>query len=127
MHRWLQRIADDVAQGWDEKRVAALRTTFRAELGARGVSERELEVATGRVATALAHAVTDERGRWLLGRQQDARNELRLTAIVNCERVNLVIDRTFRGADNTRWIVDYKTSSHEGADVEAFLDRERER
>ena len=127
VHRWLQRIADDAAKGWDEKRVAALRTTFSAGLAARGVSERELDAATGRVATALAHAVTDERGRWLLGAQQDARNELRLTAIVNGERVNLVIDRTFRGADNTRWIVDYKTSSHEGADVEAFLDRERER
>ena len=127
VHRWLQRIADDAAKGWDEKRVAALRTTFSAELAARGVSERDLEVATGRVATALAHAVTDARGRWLLGPQQDARNELHLTAIVNGERVNLVIDRTFLGADNQRWIVDYKTSSHEGADIEAFLDRERAR
>jgi hypothetical protein len=26
-----------------------------------------------------------------------------------------------------RWIVDYKTSPHEGADREAFLDSERER
>ena len=26
-----------------------------------------------------------------------------------------------------RWIVDYKTSSHEGAGLEEFLDRERER
>ena len=26
-----------------------------------------------------------------------------------------------------RWIVDYKASTHEGADLEAFLDREQER
>jgi ATP-dependent helicase/nuclease subunit A len=26
-----------------------------------------------------------------------------------------------------RWIVDYKTSRHEGADREAFLDREQDR
>jgi hypothetical protein len=26
-----------------------------------------------------------------------------------------------------RWIVDYKTSSHEGAGLDAFLDNERER
>jgi ATP-dependent exoDNAse (exonuclease V) beta subunit len=38
-----------------------------------------------------------------------------------------VMDRVFRDADGTLWIVDYKTSRHEGADVEAFLDRERER
>jgi ATP-dependent helicase/nuclease subunit A len=41
--------------------------------------------------------------------------------------VNLVIDRLFRDADGRQWIVDYKTSSHEGADIEIFLDRERER
>jgi hypothetical protein len=32
-----------------------------------------------------------------------------------------------RDANGERWIVDYKTSSHEGADPEGFLDRERER
>ena len=39
---------------------------------------------------------------------------------------HVVLDRTFV-ADGTRWIVDFKTGSHEGADVEAFLDREVER
>ncbi len=127
VHRWLQRIAEDGLQGWDAQRVAILRKIFGAELAARGVAEHELDAAAGRVAAALTHAVTDERGRWLLGPQQDSHNEFRLTAIINGERVNLVIDRTFRGADGKRWIVDYKTSSHEGADIEAFLDRERER
>ena len=39
----------------------------------------------------------------------------------------MVIDRLFRDESGTRWVVDYKTSSHEGADAEAFLDRERVR
>jgi ATP-dependent exoDNAse (exonuclease V) beta subunit len=38
-----------------------------------------------------------------------------------------IVDRVFRTADGVRWIVDYKTSRHEGADREAFLDSERER
>jgi ATP-dependent helicase/nuclease subunit A len=38
-----------------------------------------------------------------------------------------VMDRVFREDEGERWIVDYKTSRHEGADVEAFLDRERDR
>ena len=38
-----------------------------------------------------------------------------------------IIDRLFRDQDNVKWIVDFKTSHHEGADIEAFLDRERER
>lgn len=41
--------------------------------------------------------------------------------------MSLVIDRTFHSMDGQRWIVDYKISSHEGADVEFFLDREQER
>jgi hypothetical protein len=40
--------------------------------------------------------------------------------------VHRVIDRTFV-AGGVRWIVDFKTGRHEGGDVEAFLDRERER
>ncbi len=43
------------------------------------------------------------------------------------EHRNLVIDRTFTDSDGKRWIVDYKTSSHEGTGLDAFLDRERAR
>ena len=39
----------------------------------------------------------------------------------------MVIDRLFRDAGGTLWVVDYKTGEHEGGDLEAFLDSERER
>ena len=67
------------------------------------------------------------RGRWLLGPQREARNEYAITAVIDGERRNLVIDRTFVDAEGRRWIADYKTSAHEGADLEAFLDSERVR
>jgi len=38
-----------------------------------------------------------------------------------------IIDRLFRAHDKVEWVVDYKTSRHEGSDLEAFLDRERDR
>ena len=38
--------------------------------------------------------------------------------------VNVVIDRTFVDATGTRWVVDFKTSPHEGGDRETFLDEE---
>ena len=47
--------------------------------------------------------------------------------MIDGERRNLVIDRSFEDVDGKRWIVDYKTSSHEGADLERFLDGEQER
>ena len=127
VHRWLQRMAEDESRGWDARRIAALRATFGRELAARGVTDTDLEAATARTLAALTHAVTDERGRWLLGPQQDAGNERRVTAIIGGERINLVIDRMFHDAGGGLWIVDYKTSSHEGADTVAFLDRERVR
>jgi ATP-dependent exoDNAse (exonuclease V) beta subunit len=126
-HLWLQKIAEDARQGWDATRIDSLRPVFRAELAARGVGETDLPAATERVATALANALTDERGRWLLGPQLDARNEYRLTAMLGGERRNLVIDRSFTDTDGRRWIVDYKTGGHEGANREAFLDSEQAR
>ena len=40
---------------------------------------------------------------------------------------NYVIDRLFRDAAGERWIVDFKTSRHEGAGLHAFLDEQRTR
>ena len=127
VHRWLQRIADDEMRGWDQSRLDALRQVFLEELGMRGIPDAELAEAAARVAGALANALADERGRWLLGPQREAKNEYRITAIIDGERRNLVIDRTFIDDAGRRRIVDYKTSSHEGADAEGFLDQERER
>ena len=75
----------------------------------------------------LINALTDERGLRLLGPQADARNEHRLTSILNGEGRSLIIDRGFTDADGKRWIVDYKASSHEGTNMEGVLDREQAR
>ena len=110
-------------------RVEGLRNTFKQNLIACGMSgsDSDMESAVACITTALIHTVSDTRGQWLLGQQQDAQNELRMTTIIDGELMNLVIDRTFHSMDGHRWIVDYKTSSHEGADLEFFLDREQER
>jgi len=76
---------------------------------------------------ALGASVEDKRGKWLLGPQRNARNEYRLSTVVEGKRRMLVIDRLFEDDVGDTWIVDYKTSSHEGADTDAFLAREQER
>jgi ATP-dependent exoDNAse (exonuclease V) beta subunit len=127
VHRWLQKIAEDELTGWDAARIASMHAIFRNELAALGVEDTQLAPGSERVGTALGNALADPRGRWLLGPQQDARNEYRLTALIDGERRNLVIDRSFTDASAKRWIVDYKASGHEGTNVEGFLDREQER
>jgi ATP-dependent exoDNAse (exonuclease V) beta subunit len=127
VHRWLQRIAEDEAKGWTRKRIASEREAIRRELAARGVIDAELEGASGRVVTALAQSLEDKRGKWLLGPQRNARNEYRLSAVAGGSVRMLVIDRLFDDDVGDTWIVDYKTSSHEGADPQAFLAQEQER
>ena len=127
VHRWLQRIAEDELKGWNAARIATMHAIFRNELAACGVEEAQLAAATERVGECLRHALADPRGRWLLGPQQRAKNEYRMTAVIEGERRNLVIDRSFTDESGKRWIVDYKTSGHEGTNVEGFLDQEQER
>ena len=75
---------------------------------------------------ALTQTLADDRGRWLLGERGQAQCELRLTGVLDGDLVDVAIDRTFVEGD-VRWIVDYKTGAHEGADVAGFLDREEMR
>jgi ATP-dependent exoDNAse (exonuclease V) beta subunit len=57
---------------------------------------------------------------------EDARSEWAVTGVDGGEVVHVVVDRTFV-ADGERWIVDFKTGAHEGADPAGFLDGEVER
>ncbi|MEK6211795.1 MAG: UvrD-helicase domain-containing protein [Pseudomonadota bacterium] len=123
VHAWFQRIAEDELRGWDAKRVDALRARFVRDLQRRGVAPAELERAGGLVVSALRNALDDERGRWLLGPHPKARNEHRLRNRIRSFR----IDRYFEDEQGTKWVVDYKTSEHAGAGIEAFLDEQRER
>jgi hypothetical protein len=126
VHRWLQRIADDSLRGWDAARVDALKARFANELRRRGVPSDQLKGSAEVVARALKNSISDERGRWVLGAHPESRTEYRLRAPSESGIRNYVIDRIFRDEGHL-WIVDYKTSRHEGADMEKFLDRERDR
>jgi len=127
VHRRLQRIAEDEARGWDRLRIERDRPAIRRELAARGVVESDLDRAAERAVASLALALDDERGRWLLGPRAGARNEYRLSAWIDGVPTMLVIDRTFEDEEGRPWIVDYKTSNHEGANPEGFLDEEQAR
>ncbi|HXK06663.1 MAG TPA: hypothetical protein VMS37_29985 [Verrucomicrobiae bacterium] len=65
-----------------------MRPAFRSALASHGVPAAELETTADRVPIA---GVIDDRV------------------------VNARVDRTFVDSDGTRWIIDYKTSFHEGS------------
>jgi ATP-dependent exoDNAse (exonuclease V) beta subunit len=126
VHRELQRIArDGMANGAG---VAAARRRYVDELAELGVPAERRPAAAERIATAVRRTLDDERGRWLLDeRHASSANEFALTGQIDGTLVSVIIDRTFIDEEGTRWIVDYKTSSHEGANVDGFLASEQER
>ena len=73
---------------------------------------------------AIKLTLTDERGRWILGKHKFAENELAITTNINGKPEQIILDRTFVTTDNTRWIIDYKTSQPQ-QDVPKFLAQEK--
>jgi hypothetical protein len=128
VHQMLRRIAEDGLATWTSERIQRQRGAYASALLAMGVPASNLAGAVESVARALVLTVGDERASWLLGGGHPvAACEYSLSGIVAGELVNARIDRTFIDEHDTRWIIDYKSSSHGGSGVETFLDNERER
>jgi ATP-dependent exoDNAse (exonuclease V) beta subunit len=127
VHTMLQRIAEEGVGAWPKERVLSARGLYEFELRRLGVAPTALPNAVVRVVDGLCNATEDARGRWLLQPHREARSEWRLTGVVEGGLVNVAIDRTFVDEDGTRWIVDFKTGSHDGGDPDAFLDNEQRR
>jgi ATP-dependent helicase/nuclease subunit A len=107
-----------------ESRVAA----YREQLRRHGVPARDLEWAAARVIEALTRTVADEKGRWILAPAHGhAASELALTGMAGGRLTSVVIDRSFIDEQGSRWVIDFKTSRHEGGRLEAFVDQELER
>jgi len=123
VHRQLQHFADGGIESWTVARVRALAGKFERDLMLLGVEPHDIGTARERVLAALTRALNDPRGRWVLGVRAEARSELRLTVRNGEVLEHLRLDRTFVD-DGKRWIIDFKTSQHQGGDLGAFLDSE---
>jgi hypothetical protein len=128
VHGYLLHFGREGGNAWDERRVKALRPQLVARLREEGVPAAELERAESLAETALLRTLADGRGQWILdATHAEAHGEYAISGFVGGNLENVVLDRTFVDEAGVRWIVDYKTSAHEGGDLQAFLARERER
>ena len=121
VHGELHRVAEDGIAAWDAARVTAHSRRFEDALRLLGVEDGELAWATARVVRALQQVLDDPTGRWLLANHPQARSELTVTVVSDSTLQHLRLDRTFVDARGTRWIIDFKTSAHEGGARDAFL------
>ena len=110
-----------------EHSVRAREPHFRRWLALRGVPADRLEESAARVTAALIAVQRDPRGRWILQKARDDLREHALSGHWQGEVVRVVFDRSFVDEAGVRWVIDYKTSQHQGSGLEEFLDREVER
>ena len=119
VHAFVQRMKGADDPGPDDPAI-------RRALMHAGVSPLDLEKAAQRVRQALARIRVSRRGRWILEPHDDSHSEYAVTGVVNGEVVRGLVDRTFVD-DGVRWIIDFKTSEHQGGKLEEFLDEQQRR
>jgi ATP-dependent exoDNAse (exonuclease V) beta subunit len=115
------------AGGRDEDAIRAREPHFRRWLTLHGVPADRLQEAASRVVEALVAVQRDPRGRWILQKAREDVREHALSGYLQGEVVRVVFDRSFIDEEGVRWVIDYKTSQHQGGRLDEFLDREVER
>jgi ATP-dependent exoDNAse (exonuclease V) beta subunit len=92
-----------------------------------GVRADEMAATAARVSEALAQVQGSWRAQWILQEHREARAEYSIAGVDRGEIVRGKVDRTFIDDEGTRWIIDYKTSVHQGGELEEFLDEQQRR
>jgi ATP-dependent exoDNAse (exonuclease V) beta subunit len=118
VHRWLHSLAEGRVEGAPDDPALRSRLTARW-LRELGIVEEQGGSITARVSAALDGILADAKGRWIL--EGDGHAELALTGIFDGALESVVLDRVRIDDHGDHWIVDYKTSAHEGGDLEGFL------
>ena len=136
-------------KGAMDKRIEGELPRMRRLLLELGLGSDSAERAAVECAGIIRKTLLDRRGRWLLSPHREGGSELAMTGVITgggdgggSKVVRVIIDRTFvedngveetgvedngAGGKGIRWVVDYKTSSHEGGSLDAFLASERQR
>jgi ATP-dependent helicase/nuclease subunit A len=127
VHRLLQLIGEQGLDGWQAGGEISQHTNWcRQQLLSEGIQKGKADAIIDRVSRAITNCLASEQGRWILENHEDAHCEYAITAVLDGQPRSLVLDRTFI-ENGTRWIIDYKTSSHGGGDLEGFLENEAKR
>jgi len=127
VHRLLQLIAEQGLETWSAGGGMAARENWcRRQLLSAGVQGKKADSIISHTSRAINNCLESDRGKWILEPHENGESEYALTAVLDGQPRNLVLDRSFV-VDGTRWIIDYKTSSHSGGDLEGFLKNEADR
>ena len=128
LHAELQGIGASGWEAWRKRPVDdSRRRNWERQLREHGLLDDELARALNVLVKGVEQARENPKAAWIFSPEhQDIHCEWALSGELNGKIVNGIIDRSFI-ADGKRWVVDFKSSSHEGGDLKKFLDQEQAR
>ena len=127
VHRLLQLIGNIGIEAWEAGGGMSQRENWcRQQLVSEGVRVEKADRIIARTSKAINNCLASQHGKWILESRAESHSEYAITAVVDGQARNMVLDRTFI-EDDIVWIIDYKTSSHSGGDLEGFLKNEVKR
>lgn len=124
LHRVLRQIALDGIENWTTDTLNQRLPFWRMQLQQLGLPSTERPLAV--ITRAVTNCLDDETARWLLSNHHnECQCEYSLGYVTDDGQMKTaIIDRCFI-ADNTQWIVDYKTAEpSEGESKDDFIQRE---
>jgi hypothetical protein len=123
----MQHLAQDQGQRWQAMSAAQQFAYLQIQLKQIGMQKADIETASQLIVNAVSQMLADERGQWILSPHQEARSEFPISAHIDGNVENVIIDRTFVDHQGVRWIIDYKTATLTSHDLNAFLDHEQDK
>ena len=123
LHDWLEHHGDNMLEcNIDELQ----KQRWRAEFQSMSLEPQQIQSAVKRLCIAIENMQSDARAKWIFAESSHRfiENEYAISTVENADIQHHRIDRTFVDKDGTRWIIDYKSTTHFDSDVEAFIDQQ---
>lgn len=117
IHLLIEKISTNTQGWWQELNHETVLLSLMKQFS---LHPSEFAKASDAIHLAINNFLSDKRGQWIL--EQELQCELALSYCVKNKPAQSVIDCTFIDKNNTRWIIDYKTSTPlQNETIEEFL------
>ncbi len=125
VHKVLQIKGNSSISAWN---INALAPYVSRQLTQLGLVNEDNQQASSLVMQYLHNMETHDKAHWIFDSTHiEVEAEWALSGVLHGQVQHRIIDRSFIDEKGIRWIIDFKTSPHQGPDVEAFLDEQQRR
>lgn len=125
VHKVLQIKGHEPIEKWE---LSTLRTYVERQSTQLGLVNQDNADTADLAMQYLQNMQQHQKAHWIFDPSHQAvEAEWALSGVIRGQVVHRIIDRSFIDNAGTRWIVDFKTSPHQGADVDVFVDEQQRR